>query len=181
MWLFIMLFVLTACEKKENVDYKSEGDTAIDIIPTSPKSLETLTHSLCIKQEEIHSIFMGIVDIPGKGAYRNIAEIIANDEIKDSIQILNDIKVYQKNESFQYVGGDSPSAWVHFLDEKGDQIESIYFYEHILNYKGEVVENPIYENVLRYDGKWYGIDVSEYDRLQDIFSKYGKYKDGLSM
>lgn len=88
------------------------------------------------------------------------AEIMGKGNIKEAIDVLNNIKIIPEKCSVYDLEGESPSAWILLYDGKKEV-------EHI----------DIYYDIIKYDDKYYRISVSEYDELIELCRQYGSISE----
>ncbi len=117
------------------------------------------TTPIDLKPSEIGKIFIAVELTSTEEPLRGGATVTDNDNLKDVVNILNNIKVFKKGKYSLYdLEGESPTAWIHIYNKAGEVIDTI----------------DIYYDILAYKVKYYKISMSEYNSLMEICQKYGE-------
>lgn len=158
--IFIMIVTMTSCNTTSN---KKATDVVNTTVPTELSSPSPKTLGFSIERDKIDFVVIFINSDLGNDFHVNRARIYDKKGIDATIQILNSMEVYPKDESYKYYGGDSPDVMINFFDKQGDAIE-------LLNIRLDLTLN---EYILSCQKNVYKINSTEIDKIQEICELYG--------
>ncbi len=162
--IFIMVVTMSSCSTSPN---KEDTGVVPTTVPTESPSPPPKTLEFSIDRDRIDFVVIYITsNNSDNGFHGNSARIYDKEGIDATIQVLNSMEVYPKDESYKYYGGDSPSAMVNFFDKQSEPIELINI----------CFDQKLNEIVLRYNENIYQISSNEIDKLYEICELYNNDK-----
>lgn len=109
-----------------------------------------------LSNEKISKIFIAINISSDAISACGDATIEDEKAMKEVIGILNNVKVKLGKYSFHDLEGDSPSAWITIYDGTKEMDYIAFYYD-----------------IVTYNGNYYKISISQYDKLIDLCKQYG--------
>ncbi len=118
------------------------------------------TKSLDLKTDNVYYMQLTDQDMFSKNRKQTADSFYTKDTliIKDCISTLNSISLRTGENLEKELEESSPLASVEFFDLNGNEIYSVYFHGGLLKKNNEV---------------FYRIDISEYEKMQELCKKYG--------
>ncbi len=116
-----------------------------------------LTKPIHLSKEGVEKIFIAVMISTNELTFDGGAVVTKEYDVEKVVKTLNSIMAFRFGKYSRYdLEGDSPTAWIMLYDKEGEIIDSIYFYQ----------------NIISFNGKFYKMSMSEYDKLLKICNVY---------
>lgn len=116
-----------------------------------------LTKPIHLSKAGVKKIFVAVTINTNELIFDGKATVAKECDVEKVVKTLNNITAFRFGKYSRYdLEGDSPTAWVMLYDKEGEIIDSIDFYQ----------------NIIAFDGKFYKMSMSEYDKLLKICNVY---------
>mgnify|MGYP000214440883 CR=1 FL=1 len=116
-----------------------------------------LTQPIHLSKAVVEKVFVAVTINTNELVFDGKATVTKECDVEEVVKTLNNITAFRFGEYSRYdLEGDSPTAWVMLYDKEGEIIDSVDFYQ----------------NIILFNGKYYKMSMSEYDKLLKICNAY---------